>query len=143
VVEVDVRQQQRPRSLAAERVQQRLHARLRARVDQRGDLDHRRRRVAVDSRQTAHLDRHLHRDLPQVAVAPAGEHLQRLFDLQRIADRAAEGVVHRGHQGDCPAARTLADLDHLASQLDRAQHVRHERAASGLDVEDDSVSPGG
>ncbi len=96
-------------------------------------------RVRVDLSQPAHLTRDDQRDLNQLLVSLPGQCVQRLLNLERVADRATERVVHGGDECDGPAACAFAQLHHLGGQLDRGLDVGHEGPATELDVEHDRV----
>ena len=61
-----------------------------------------------------HLAGQRQRQLHDVVGAAAGEHLQRLGDLDRVADRAAQRDVHVGQQRPGGHAVRRAELDHGA-----------------------------
>ena len=63
------------------------------------------------------------------------------MDLERVADRAPERLVHVGQEADDLAARPRADLAHLPRELARVVDRLHERAVADLDVEHDRVGP--
>src|SRR5216683_743767 len=100
-------------------------------------------RIRVDLGQPAHLPRDHERDLHQLLVALAGKRIERLLHLQRVADRAAERVVHGGDQRHRAPARPLTQQHHLGRQLLGRSHVRHKGAAPELDVEHDGVGARG
>src|SRR5437870_4417916 len=99
--------------------------------------------VGRDVGQRAHLPSYPQAHLEQLLVPFAGERIERLLDLEGVADRSSERVVHRGHEGHRPPLRAFAERDHLRRELLRGRHVRHERAASELHVQDDGVRAGG
>ena len=58
------------------------------------------------------------------------------MDLERVPHGTAQRVVHGGDQGHGPPSSSLAEQDHLSRQVLRGRRVRHEGAASELDVQD-------
>ena len=77
------------------------------------------------------------------AGPPPGQHLARLGDLERVADRGAERRVHRRQLADRRPAGAHADVAHAHRQLARRVEVGHERALPHLDVEQDRVGARG
>ena len=70
----------------------------------------------------------------------AGDRVDRLPDLERVADRMAERLIHVGEQADDLAARALAEVDHLLGEDARVVERLHEGAVADLHVEHDRVA---
>src|SRR5229473_3640028 len=100
-------------------------------------------RIAVNLGQPAHFPRDHQRNLHQLLVTLARQGIERLLHLQRIADRAAERVVHGGDQRHGAPARPFTQQHHLGRELLGRGDIGHESAAPELDVEHDGVGAGG
>ena len=75
----------------------------------------------VDSGTGQHLGGQPKREFDDVRRAAAGEHLDRLSDLERVAGRPPERRRHVGEQGDGVHAVRLPEPDHRRRQLARAE----------------------
>ena len=80
--------------------------------------------------------------LREVGGALAAQGRDRLADLERVADRLAERLVHVGEHADDFAARMLPQLEHHLRELARVVDGLHERPVADLDVEHDRVGAG-
>ncbi len=85
------------------------------------------RRFVEGHRQTAeheHLGGERHRHVVQPRIAPrAGEVVDRLVDLDRVAGGGAEHLVHVGQHGDGRQPGLARDRDDAGSELARARFL--------------------
>ena len=65
--------------------------------------------------------------------------LRRFHDLQRVAHRIAQRLVHVGDQRLHLLVHAAADADHRLRQAARVHLLLHERAAAHFDVEHQGV----
>ena len=98
-----------------------------------------RRAIGRHASSRQHPRGQLDRNLDQIARAAALQHVEAFDDLEGIAHGAAERLLHRGNHGLGPHARRVADRDERFGEPPRVGLGLHERAAAGLDVEDERV----
>src|SRR5207249_10857660 len=68
--------------------------------------------------------------------------LDRLADLQRVADHPPERLIHVRDEGRHVAAGGTADLDHAPGKLASGVQILHEGATPLFDVEHDRRGAG-
>ena len=100
--------------------------------------------VAVEAAEGEELAAELDGDLDEARVARrAGEVVDRLADLERVARGATEDAVHVGDQGAGREPVARRDVDDRLRELAGGVDVGHERARARLDVHDERVQAGG
>ena len=80
-------------------------------------------------------------ELREVRRALPGDRLDRLADLERVADRGAERLVHVGEEAHDLPAGPPPEVDHLLGEDARVVERLHERAVADLHVEHDRIGP--
>src|SRR6202142_3718996 len=75
----------------------------------------------------------------KVGRALAVQNFEHLFNLERVADFAAERLVHVCDERDNFFAHALAGLDHQFREIFGIGGLLHERAAAGLHIEHERV----
>ena len=102
------------------------------------------RRNGVDfSRAAQNVRAKRQRDLQQIALRAAGEHVDGLLHLQRVAHVVAQRLIHVGDQRGEPLAAEVADAHHCLRQLQRFFIGVHDRAAAGFHVQHHHVAARG
>ena len=102
-----------------------------------------RREIDAQVGEHRHARRRSQHELAEIGRALPGQHLARLGDLERVADRRAERRIHGRQLADGRAAGADADVAHAHGQLARRGEVGHERALPHLDVQQDRVGAAG
>ena len=79
------------------------------------------------------------RQVPQSSLASAAQDVDRLGDLQRVADRRTERLRHVGDRGGGIPARVARDRETRLHQLPGLAGVPHEGAGARLHIEQDQI----
>ena len=79
-------------------------------------------------------------ELGEVGGPVAAHRVERLADLERVPDRAAERLIHVGQEAGDLFAGLAAEFQHRLREHARLVERLHERAVADLDVEHDRLA---